>query len=177
MTILWHTKSTESNKRGDCYLKKLGTVQRSVNLTKTRVCVDSVQNSEPIGFLYNPYMADRIAFFGYLSLINILDDFFDRMQCPQAYHQYRVWQTEKNNRKLPEKEVTQFMAEDVIHSKNGEKATFTIQVQFRQNATWQGTIAWMESKKIQQFRSALEMIKLMDNALSESGSGDDVNWE
>ena len=69
------------------------------------------------------------------------------------------------------------MAEDVIHSKNGEKATFTIQVQFRQNATWQGTIAWMESKKIQQFRSALEMIKLMDNAFSESGSGDDVNWE
>ena len=69
------------------------------------------------------------------------------------------------------------MAEESLHSKNGEKATFTIQVQFRQNATWQGTIAWMENKKIQQFRSALEMIKLMDNALAESSGSDTVDWE
>lgn len=69
------------------------------------------------------------------------------------------------------------MAEEALRSKNGEKATFTIQVQFRQNATWQGTIAWMENKKIQQFRSALEMIKLMDNALAESSGSDTVDWE
>ena len=69
------------------------------------------------------------------------------------------------------------MAEEALHSKNGEKVTFTIQVQFRQNATWQGTIAWMENKKIQQFRSALEMIKLMDNALAESSGSDTVDWE
>ena len=69
------------------------------------------------------------------------------------------------------------MAEEALRSKNGEKATFTIRVQFRQNATWQGTIAWMENKKIQQFRSALEMIKLMDNALAESSGSDTVDWE
>lgn len=35
----------------------------------------------------------------------------------------------------------------------------------------------MENKKIQQFRSALEMIKLMDNALAESSGSDTVDWE
>ena len=155
-------------------MKALDTVQRSVNITKTQICVDSVQDGEPSGFLYNP---ERIAFLGYLSLINVMDRFFDRMQCPQAYYQYRAWQAKKSDQRQPEKEVTQFMAEEALHSKNGEKATFTIQVQFRQNATWQGTIAWMENKKIQQFRSALEMIKLMDNALAESSGSDTVDWE
>jgi len=122
-------------------------------------------------------MPERIAFFGYLSLINVMDRFLDRMQCPQAYYQYRAWQAKKSDQRQPEKEVTRFMTEEALHSKNGEKATFTIQVQFRQNATWQGTIAWMENKKIQQFRSALEMIKLMDNALAESSGSDTVDWE
>lgn len=69
------------------------------------------------------------------------------------------------------------MAEEALHSKNGEKLPLPFRYQFRQNATWQGTIAWMENKKIQQFRSALEMIKLMDNALAESSGSDTVDWE
>ena len=107
-------------------MKALDTVQRSVNITKTQICVDSVQDGEPSGFLYNPYMPERIAFLGYLSLINVMDRFFDRMQCPQAYYQYRAWQAKKSDQRQPEKEVTQFMAEEALHSKNGEKATFTI---------------------------------------------------
>ena len=102
-------------------MKALDTVQRSVNITKTQICVDSVQDGEPSGFLYNPYMPERIAFLGYLSLINVMDRFFDRMQCPQAYYQYRAWQAKKSDQRQPEKEVTQFMAEGALHSKNGEK--------------------------------------------------------
>lgn len=129
-------------------MKALDTVQRSVNITKTQICVDSVQDGEPSGFLYNPYMPERIAFLGYLSLINVMDRFFDRMQCPQAYYQYRAWQAKKSDQRQPEKEVTQFRAEEALHSKNGEKATFTIQVPASgKTATWQGTIAWMETKR------------------------------
>lgn len=46
-----------------------------------------------------------------------------------------------------------------------DKASFVIQVKCLQNATWQGTIQWLEGKKTQNFRSALELIRLMDNAL------------
>lgn len=53
---------------------------------------------------------------------------------------------------------------DVAHRNDG-KATFTIQVQFTCNATWQGTISWMEGQKTQKFRSELEMIKLMMEAI------------
>ena len=47
-----------------------------------------------------------------------------------------------------------------------EKATFVVSVQFTQNATWQGNITWTEQKKTVAFRSALEMLKLMDDAVS-----------
>ena len=56
----------------------------------------------------------------------------------------------------------------------GEKATFVVHVQFRQNATWQGTIQWIESKKTQKFRSTLELIRLMDEALQ---NGEEVKFE
>jgi hypothetical protein len=38
-------------------------------------------------------------------------------------------------------------------------------VLFRQNASWQGSITWMEGKQEQSFRSALELIFLMNSAL------------
>ncbi|MBO1679035.1 hypothetical protein HJY11_04390 [Bittarella massiliensis] len=55
----------------------------------------------------------------------------------------------------------------------GGRATFTVQVVYRQNATWQGTVTWLEKGKQSYFRSALELIKLMDSALEEAPpSGD-----
>ena len=47
-------------------------------------------------------------------------------------------------------------------------ATFRISVLFRQNASWQGTVLWVDRDMESQFRSALELIGLMDNALSVS---------
>lgn len=45
------------------------------------------------------------------------------------------------------------------------KSTFIVQIQFCQNSSWQGTVAWTEQKKEQRFRSALELIRLIDEAL------------
>ena len=42
--------------------------------------------------------------------------------------------------------------------------TFILNIYNRQNATWQG---WVEKKEKQQFRSALELLKLIESALDE----------
>lgn len=55
------------------------------------------------------------------------------------------------------------------------EATFVIHVQFRQNATWQGTIQWVDEKKEQHFRSTLEMLRLLDDALADGNTR--VDWE
>ena len=50
-----------------------------------------------------------------------------------------------------------------------KKATFVIQVQYRQNATWQGQVVWSEKHERTPFRSELELIKLIDSATEQSG--------
>ena len=45
------------------------------------------------------------------------------------------------------------------------KGTFVVKILDRQNATWQGTVTWIEEQKTQCFRSALELLKLIDGAL------------
>lgn len=54
-------------------------------------------------------------------------------------------------------------------------ATFTIKIRFARNATWQGTIDWMEGKKTVNFRSEMEMLKLMMEAVS--CEDELVTWE
>ena len=57
------------------------------------------------------------------------------------------------------------------------KGTFEISIKFMQNSTWQGQIHWVEKNQKQNFRSALEMLKLMDEALAETEEGTQViNW-
>jgi len=57
------------------------------------------------------------------------------------------------------------------------KGTFEITVKFMQNSTWQGQIHWVEKNQRQNFRSALEMLKLMDEALASGGeSAPVINW-
>ncbi len=46
--------------------------------------------------------------------------------------------------------------------------TFLIRVQFSQNATWQGTVQWIDRKKKQHFPSLLELMLLIHEALKKS---------
>ena len=44
--------------------------------------------------------------------------------------------------------------------------TFVVHVKHCENATWQGEVTWAEENRKKQFRSALELIKLIDSALN-----------
>ena len=55
--------------------------------------------------------------------------------------------------------------------------TFIINVKCRQNHTWQGTVKWIEGQKEVPFRSALELIKLIDSAMEVADEEDNDNVE
>ena len=52
------------------------------------------------------------------------------------------------------------------------KGTFIVEVCCRENASWQGKVTWADKGRSQHFRSALELLKMMDQALDESGTKD-----
>lgn len=60
------------------------------------------------------------------------------------------------------------MADNSITRNRG---TFLIDIYNRQNATWQGTVTWVNRNEKQHFRSALELIKLIDSALEKAEGG------
>lgn len=54
-----------------------------------------------------------------------------------------------------------------MNSKNNRKnkGTFVVKIQENQNSTWQGSVLWVEEQQEQYFRSALELLKLIDGAV------------
>lgn len=64
---------------------------------------------------------------------------------------------------------------DVYMGQDGRsKATFILHLQFRENDSWQGTIQWVERKETLQFRSALELMKII-NSVCEQGYNIQMN--
>lgn len=51
----------------------------------------------------------------------------------------------------------------------GEKQTFLVRIIENRNATWQGNVTWLNQKKTENFRSFLELIKMMDAAVESGG--------
>ena len=49
--------------------------------------------------------------------------------------------------------------------KRGTDETFIIRVQKRQHSSWQGEVTWVDEQKKEYFRSALELVRLIDGAL------------
>ena len=46
--------------------------------------------------------------------------------------------------------------------------TFVVKIEHCCNETWQGEVVWAEENRKEKFRSALELIKLMDEAMKYS---------
>lgn len=45
---------------------------------------------------------------------------------------------------------------------------FVVNVKFCQNATWQGTVSWNGNNEQVNFRSTLELLKIMDGVVEET---------
>lgn len=158
-----------------------GKVALSSNVTRIMVCVDGFGGAELSGRLISQYLPKEIRFVSMMEFINELDAVFDGFSFPQQAFSPRQFTPDTQNKKtIDPKEVRRYMDDKTFMEQSGTKSTFIVQVQFRQNATWQGTIQWIDKKMTQKFRSTLELIKLMDDALGEEKLPDEEKlgrWE
>lgn len=102
-------------------------------------------------------------FSGTVELMRLCEALFDEAGYPQPTHRLRRLgrpaQSDEKKRMID-------MAQNADKLVENQQPTFMIKVQYRQNASWQGTIRWLEGDAEQPFRSALELIKLMDSVVS-----------
>ena len=58
--------------------------------------------------------------------------------------------------------------EGINPRKGSDRGTFIVKIDHCENETWQGRVTWAEENKCEHFRSALELIKLIDGAMKET---------
>jgi hypothetical protein len=125
----------------------------------TMVCVDENRDGSFSGRLYNPYWPEGVGFTGVLDFLEKMEDLLDRMKLPQAFTARRTFGDPSRGGAVPPPEG----------GHQGKLATFRLQILFRQNASWQGMITWMEGRQEEDFRSVLELLLMMSSALGASG--------
>lgn len=133
------------------------------------VCVDGERGAESYR-LYHRRTKDPVRFSDISALFLEIERLYDNLICPQSSTEPRSFiKAKKQTADYNRKETTMLMSAQEVKDRQGERATFVIHVQYRQNATWQGSVVWAEKNITKNFRSALELLKLMDGALDETG--------
>ena len=64
--------------------------------------------------------------------------------------------------------MARVMKDEDLLKQHGDMGTFVIRVQHRQHSSWQGRVTYMEDDRTVYFRSALELIKIIDGTLDEA---------
>ncbi len=126
----------------------------------TLICIDLYEDKIPKGRLYNAYFENGIEFNGTIDLLQNMERLLEQIKIPQGFTTRRTFRTNEDWQQ-------QFTEESI---KRGKRATFSLRLLFRQNASWQGTIEWHEGKSEETFRSVLELLLLIDSALSVENS-------
>lgn len=123
---------------------------------KIMICIDDYNDGVLSGRLYSS--SQGMGYFRSLSQFLLkIESVLEELQEPQSYTAKRTFST-----LLP--------SDDMIYPsqfRKGAKATFELQVLFRQHSSWQGVVVWKDRHSEQSFRSVLELIFLLDSALRD----------
>ena len=123
----------------------------------TMICIDAYDDKILRGRMYNNALEKGIEFVGTIDFLQNMEKLLEQINYPQAFMSKRTFGAATGHLWSPP------TCENV---KVGRVGTFSLRLLFRQNASWQGTLLWHEGQQEESFRSVLEMLLLMDSALS-----------
>ncbi len=106
-----------------------------------------------------------MAFHSLMQMILAVQNKMNEIGYPQTSTSSRSWQSGafSADASYSELEFESGQPEDMMPE--SIQASFLIRIQFRQNASWQGTLIWMDNKESCAFRSLLELISLIADAV------------
>ena len=127
------------------------------------------------GHLYCPYTGRSLAFNDVMEFVNRLDGLFDEIAFPLAAMEYRAFRLRRGKKAGRAAAKARRLGDENMefeHLDPKDANTFVVHVQFRRNATWQGTVKWAGQNQEQRFRSTLELLKIMDSAINTDGAAE-----
>lgn len=135
------------------------------------LCVGQNGSGTVEGHLYHAYSREGIPFRGYEEIIRIAEELFNALGFPHMGTSDRDIHGRTHNYQRKEG-MARVMKDGELLEKHGDMGTFVIRVQHRQHSSWQGRVTYLEEDRTVYFRSALELIKIIDGTLDEvEGTG------
>lgn len=134
-----------------------------------KICIDQYDSGEIRGRLFNAYYKDALFFDNGMDMIRQLDEIFNTFGYPHATMDLRTLETEAERnarRKTPSRVRVAPSMNLYTHNVSGKLATLRLRVMFRQNASWQGNVKWMEEDLEENFQSVLELMLLIDSVFN-----------
>lgn len=127
------------------------------------VCIDSFDEYNMTGRLFHNSLSHELYFRSFMELVEQMEHIFNSLDYPQKSMELRAF---PGTQPL-EREKVRAANSSLTHSPSakGDVATFQLRVMFRQNASWQGTVRWVEQGVSENFRSVLELLHLIDSAI------------
>ena len=117
------------------------------------------------GIISGPLLDGEQVFRSTIDLLRQLESLMDQTKLPQRNEEARVFR--------PAVQPAGGGNRTAAAGKTTVIACFQLSVMFRQNATWQGSLFWADQGMEAYFRSVLELLNLLHNALS-AGKGEDT---
>lgn len=135
--------------------------------------IDSSSKTEYSGRIWHQYADGPISFGSTIDMIWIMERLFDEWDFPQSAMVFRSFSETGRHEGRRKGRADLKMDAKRIQDKSGDRGTFIVRVKYRQNATWQGDVVWAEKNKRQDFRSAMELLHLINSAFEGGEDGED----
>lgn len=125
------------------------------------ISIDNYDNRILSGRICNPFLEVDVPFQSTMDFIREMNTLLQDIQFPQSFFGKREF--------CPTQETEPRVAALASSTpQKGRLATFSLRIMFRQNSSWQGSLSWLEGKREENFRSVLELLLLIDNALDRT---------
>lgn len=131
------------------------------------LCVDKEEQQGISGRIYHAYSAEAIMFGSFEQVIHVAEELFNDLGYPQMTTNDRDFSGISYSYRK-KKEMVRVMEDRTLLEQRGDLGTFTIRVQHRQHSSWQGKVTWLENDETVCFRSALELIKMIDSVIEKN---------
>ena len=135
------------------------------------ICIDGANGVNEPGRLYSCYSREPDRFEDQYQLLLLMEQVMEKINYPQSSVALRQY-GKKEGKKEPvayamRERPAKVMEQTELLEYRGGQATYAVRVQYRQNATWQGELVWLEHNEARSFTSELEMLKLIDSLRDE----------
>lgn len=143
--------------------KSMGEHLAAPNLVN--VCIDKREYNDSGGRMYCSYCSLALEFHNEVELLMMMDEMMNRINYPQCAVGVRSY---RENSPKAAARPEPVLGKEMLLRQRGVLATFLIHVQYRQYASWQGTVVWAERNIAQTFQSELELLKIIESVLTVS---------